>query len=147
MTPYWAGGRKEDPRACPARSHCSADPPGPTKAGIGVPSAPPGGSTTGTLYFDVVGDPPNSVVYNDGVQDLLVWVPGPLEGGTNTTGSGAPDVAGETTEIIGGPPAEGAAEAPPPEAAPEVIAPPPFQLTEPEVAEPGFNAVPGGGHR
>jgi hypothetical protein len=43
--------------------------------GIGVPSAPPGGSTTGTLYFDVVGDPPNSVVYNDGVQDLLVWVP------------------------------------------------------------------------
>jgi len=24
---------------------------------------------------DVVGDDPNSVVYNDGVQDLLVWVP------------------------------------------------------------------------
>ena len=118
--------------------------------GIGVPSAPPGGSTTGTLYFDVVGDPPNSVVYNDGVQDLLVWEPGPLEGGTNTTGSGAPNAPGESTEIIGGAPAEGGglpAEGAPAggnEAVPEVIAPPPFQLTEPEVAEPGFNAVPGG---
>jgi len=41
----------------------------------GVAPAPPGGSTTGKLYFDVVGDVPNSVVYNDGTQDLLVWVP------------------------------------------------------------------------
>ena len=99
-----------------------------------------GGGIPGKLYFDVVGDIPNSVVYNDGGQDLLGWVSvGPMA-------SGAPDVAGESTENIGGPPAEGAAEAPPPEAAPEVIAPPPFQLTEPEVAEPGFNAVPGG-HR
>ena len=64
----------------------------------GPPAAPPGGSTTGKLYFDVVGDTPNSVVYNDGSQDLLVWVD------TNGTGmaSGAPDVAGETTDIIGG---------------------------------------------
>jgi Domain of unknown function (DUF1942) len=118
--------------------------------GGGVPAAPPGGSTTGTLYFDVVGDPPNSVVYSDGVQDLLVWVPGPLEGGTITTGSGAPNAPGESTEIIGGAPAEGGglpAEGAPAggnEAVPEVIAPPPFQLTEPEVAEPGFNAAPGG---
>jgi Domain of unknown function (DUF1942) len=49
----------------------------------GLPAAPPGGSTTGKLYFDVVGDVPNSVVYNDGVRDLLVWVPGPKVGGTN----------------------------------------------------------------
>jgi hypothetical protein len=49
-------------------------------------------------------------VYNDGVQDdLLVWVPGPLEGGTNDTGRGAPDVAGESTEIIGGAPTGGEA--------------------------------------
>ena len=62
--------------------------------------APPGGQTTGTLYFDVVGDTPNSVVYNDGVQDLLVWVsPRPIS-------SGAPDVAGESTENIGGAPTE-----------------------------------------
>jgi hypothetical protein len=43
-------------------------------------AAPPGGSSTGTLYFDVVGDAPNSVVYNDGVQDLMVWVPAPPRG-------------------------------------------------------------------
>ncbi len=36
-----------------------------------------GGTVPGKLYFDVVGDVPNSVVYNDGVQDLLTWIPGP----------------------------------------------------------------------
>jgi hypothetical protein len=41
-----------------------------------------GGGVPGKLYFDVVGDVPNSVVYNDGVQDLLTWIPGPFEGGT-----------------------------------------------------------------
>ena len=51
-------------------------------ANAGPEPVPPGGSSTGKLYFDVVGDEPNSVVYNDGVQDLLVWVPGPPEGGT-----------------------------------------------------------------
>jgi hypothetical protein len=43
--------------------------------GLSGAAVPPGVSTTGKLYFDVVGDDPNSVVYNDGVQDLLVWVP------------------------------------------------------------------------
>ena len=42
--------------------------------GGGVPSAPPGGTTTGKLYFDVVGDVPNSVVYNDGTQDVMAWI-------------------------------------------------------------------------
>jgi hypothetical protein len=74
--------------------------------GGGPAPAPPGGSTTGKLYFDVVGDVPNSVVYNDGTQDLLVWVPGTPEGGV-PGGSGAPDVAGESTEIIGNAPAAG----------------------------------------
>ena len=115
-----------------------------TVSSAGASTAPPGGQTTGTLYFDVVGDTPNSVVYNDGVQDLLVWVsPRPIS-------SGAPDVAGESTENIGGAPTGGGGEvASAPAEAPgaaEVIAPPPYQLTEPEVAEPGFNAVPGG-HR
>ena len=93
-----------------------------------------GGGIPGKIYFDVVGDTPNSVVYNDGVQDLMVWV------STSGVNEGiGPEAPGESTEIIGGLPAEGAAEAPPPEAAPEVIAPPPFQLTEPELAEPGFH--------
>ena len=52
-----------------------------TDAGVGG-AVPPGGSTTGKLYFDVVGDVPNSVVYNDGVRDVLAWVSGPPVGGT-----------------------------------------------------------------
>jgi Domain of unknown function (DUF1942) len=45
----------------------------------------PGNQSTGTLYFDVTGAPPNGVVYNDGLQDILIWtsnVPG---------GSGVPN--------------------------------------------------------
>jgi hypothetical protein len=98
-----------------------------------------GGGIPGKIYFDVVGDTPNSVVYNDGVQDLLVWVsPKPIS-------SGAPDVAGEST--TGGAPTEGGGTTGGNEVAPEVVAPPPFQLTEPEVAEPGFNGGGGGGRR
>lgn len=33
-----------------------------------------GGSTTGKIYFDVVGDVPNSVVFNDGAEDILGWI-------------------------------------------------------------------------
>ena len=106
-----------------------------------------GGGIPGKIYFDVVGDTPNSVVYNDGVQDLMVWV------STSGVNEGiGPEAPGDSSEIIGGAPAEGGAlpaEGAPAggnEAVPEVIAPPPFQLTEPELAEPGFNAVPGG-HR
>ncbi|HZC90664.1 MAG TPA: MPT63 family protein [Mycobacterium sp.] len=32
-----------------------------------------GSQSTGTLYFDVTGAQPNQVVYNDGVQDVLLW--------------------------------------------------------------------------
>jgi hypothetical protein len=97
-----------------------------------------GGGIPGKIYFDVVGDTPNSVVYNDGVQDLLAWVsPKPIS-------SGAPDVAGETTEDIGGAPAESEPTGGN-ESAPAVEAPAPFELTPAEVAEPGFND--GGGRR
>jgi hypothetical protein len=41
-----------------------------------------GGGIPGKIYFDVVGPVPNSVVYNDGVQDLLTWISGPPQGGT-----------------------------------------------------------------
>jgi Domain of unknown function (DUF1942) len=51
-------------------------------ADTGFGPVPPGGSTTGMLFFDVVGDVPNSVVYNDGVRDLLAWIPGAPQGGT-----------------------------------------------------------------
>lgn len=46
-----------------------------TPQGLSGAQLPPGGSTTGKLYFDVVGAEPNSVVYNDGTHDLIAWVP------------------------------------------------------------------------
>ena len=105
--------------------------------GGGVDPAPPGGTTTGKLYFDVVGDTPNSVVYSDGVQDLLVWVAVNGMG----EGSGAPDSAGETTEIIGEPPTDGGGEAASAPAAPEVIPAPeevnPFETPEQHEAHEG----------
>jgi hypothetical protein len=109
-----------------------------------VPSAPPGETTSGRLYFDVVGDAPNSVVYNDGMQDLMVWVPGPQVGGVPSEPADAP---GEVTEIITTPPAESAPTGGN-DFAPDVVAPAPFELSPSDVAQPGFNAGggPGGGH-
>jgi hypothetical protein len=99
-----------------------------------------GGGIPGKIYLDVGGDTPNSVVYNDGVQDLMVWV------STSGVNQGiGPATPGESSEIISGAPADGGGgEAASEPAAPEVVAPSPFQLTEPDVAEPGFNAAPGG---
>jgi hypothetical protein len=93
-----------------------------------------GGGAPGKLYFDVVGDTPNSVVYNDGVQDLLTWV------STGPMASGAPDVAGESTEIIGGAPAAGP-EATGDDVAPAVVPAPeevnPFETPEQHAAHGG----------
>ncbi|BBY50330.1 hypothetical protein MARA_37980 [Mycolicibacterium arabiense] len=62
-----------------------------------------GSTTTGKVYFDVVGDPPNSVVYDNGPEDLLTWVqagdamPGGATGGGSTGGgSGSEGVMGST---------------------------------------------------
>jgi hypothetical protein len=47
--------------------------------GLNPAPIPQGSESTGTLYFDVTGAPPNGVVYNDGMQDILIWtfnVPG-----------------------------------------------------------------------
>jgi len=108
--------------------------------GINGAQVPPGGSTTGKLYFDVIGDMPNSVVWNDGTRDILAWVPGatPLDG-TPVIGMGS-----GTSEVITGPAAAGSSGMPAEsgnlgEAAPSVVAPSPFQLSEAEVALPGFN--------
>lgn len=45
----------------------------PAPAGINPAPIPQGGQTTGKVYFDVTGAPPSGVVYNDGVQDVLIW--------------------------------------------------------------------------
>ncbi len=54
---------------------------------------PQGSESTGTLYFDVTGAPPNGVVYNDGMQDVLMWtsnVPGAAGPGTSPNAGPAP---------------------------------------------------------
>jgi hypothetical protein len=78
----------------------------PSLANVAALSGAPvgqGGSTTGKVYFDVVGANPNSVVYNNGFEDILGWVmpPGvsPAEVVPSTDaggGGGAEGSAGST---------------------------------------------------
>ncbi|MHA7650778.1 MPT63 family protein [Mycobacterium sp. ML4] len=55
-----------------------------TPQGLSPAPITQGGTATGKVYFDVTGAPPNEVVYNDGVQDVLVWA-------TNSAGAPAPN--------------------------------------------------------
>ncbi|ORV49305.1 hypothetical protein AWC02_06815 [Mycolicibacter engbaekii] len=45
----------------------------PTPGGISPGPIPAGSAADGKIYFDVIGPPPDEVVYNDGVQDVLIW--------------------------------------------------------------------------
>ena len=49
----------------------------PAPQGINPLAVPAGGKSTGKIYFDVTGANPNSVVYSDGAQDLLIWTAAP----------------------------------------------------------------------
>jgi Domain of unknown function (DUF1942) len=54
-----------------------------------------GSESKGTLYFDATGAPPNGIVYNDGLQDILMWtsnVPGTST--SSQPGSGGPSDSG-----------------------------------------------------
>ena len=108
-----------------------------------------GASNGGKLYFDVVGDIPNSVVWNDGTRDILAWVPG--EPGSTAAPVVVPPEGDENSQVVPGGQAAVPVESDPNiVATPNDIAPPPFQLTEGEVAQPGFNgggAGPGSGGR
>jgi hypothetical protein len=57
-----------------------------------------GSESKGTLYFDATGAPPNGIVYNDGLQDILMWtsnVPGTsMSSEPGMTGSGEPSDSG-----------------------------------------------------
>lgn len=99
-----------------------------------------GASNMGNLYFDIVGPIPNSVVWNDGVRDILAWIPG------TPSPADMPEVVPTESEVIAPAPESvpnsGAmpAEADPAlVATPNDLARPPFELTEAEVATPGFN--------
>lgn len=61
---------------------------------------PEGATTTGKLYFDVVGENPNSVVYNDGSEDLLGWVNPPSQAASEVADQ--PPATGGDSSIAGG---------------------------------------------
>jgi hypothetical protein len=111
-----------------------------TEKGVFYPAIQ-GASNLKRLYFDVTGPEPNSVVWNDGIRDILAWVPGdvPLERFWDKP-SPPPPPSGppmpERSEVIpGSMPTE---SNPGIVATPNVLAPPPYQLNEAEVAQPGF---------
>ena len=54
-----------------------------------------GSESSGTLYFDVTGAPPNGVVYNDGLQDILIWT-------SNVPGASAPGAPPNSSPAPGG---------------------------------------------
>jgi hypothetical protein len=61
--------------------------------GLNPAAIPQGSESRGTLYFDATGSPPNGVVYNDGLQDILIWtsnVPGASAPGTPPSENPAP---------------------------------------------------------
>ncbi|KAA0112301.1 DUF1942 domain-containing protein [Mycolicibacterium sp. P1-5] len=97
-----------------------------------------GASNPGELYFDVVGPTPNSVVWNDGIRDILAWVPGQAPTGP-TTGSGPNFPDSQSTDVAPAGPAPTEGDNNAIVATPNDIAPAPFQLTEGDVAQPGFN--------
>jgi Domain of unknown function (DUF1942) len=88
-----------------------------TPQGVNPATLGQGQETTGKVYFDVTGDKPESVVYNAGGQDLLVWVqppPSPPRTGTRSStpyqsASPATSAPATTTPV----PAPAAAEATP----------------------------------
>ena len=88
-----------------------------TPQGLSPMSVAQGQQSTGKIYFDVNGDIPNSVVYNDGMQDLLLWVGG--AGSTPEAPAPAPAAPPPAPWMPGMP------VMPPPPAMPMTPAPPP----------------------
>jgi hypothetical protein len=87
----------------------------PTPQGVNPSTLPPGGKSTGKIYFDVTGANPNSVVYNDTVQDLLIW----------TGGAAAPAASAPAPAAAPGPAAPAAAAPAPATPAPAPATPAP----------------------
>lgn len=63
-----------------------------------------GATTEGKVYFDVVGDAPNSVVYNNGAEDLLAWIQvgAPMPGGSGGGGSSGGSTGGGGSQGVQG---------------------------------------------
>jgi hypothetical protein len=82
-----------------------------TPQGVNPSALPQGAKSTGKIYFDVTGAIPDSVVYNDGAQDLFIWM------GTAPGAAEAP-AAAPATPPPAAPPAPAPAAAPAPAGAP-----------------------------
>lgn len=79
--------------------------PVPTANGVNPAALPAGGSTTGKLYFDVVGQAPNSVVYNSNGHDAAVWVQPPPAAGAPSSTNYSPAPYSSSAPMSGGMPA------------------------------------------
>lgn len=96
-----------------------------TPQGVNPSTLAPGQKTTGKVYFDVTGATPDSVVYNAGGNDLLLWVQPPSAppatggGSARTYPTPSDSGAAETTAV----PAAPNPGADPSAAAPESTAP------------------------
>ena len=55
----------------------------PAPGGLSPAPLNQGAQANGTIYFDVTGPQPDSVVYNDGTQDVLIWTNAPAAGQPN----------------------------------------------------------------
>src|SRR5271168_2030688 len=59
-----------------------------------------GSESKGTLYFDATGAPPNGVVYNDGMQDILMWTSN-MSGTSQNMPGASPNVSGTSPTMPG----------------------------------------------
>ena len=103
--------------------------------GANASTLPQGEKTTGKIYFDVTGEQPDSVVYNAGGTDLLLWVEPPPAPTTDSAAAGSSpaqvyaspsdssDTAETATPATPTPGAEPAAATPAPTAATATPAP------------------------
>ena len=87
-----------------------------TPQGVNPSTLAPGQETSGKVYFDVTGATPDSVVYNAGGQDLLIWTPPPPSSSTGPSSTSYGSGSYAYQEPVTAAPTEAApAEAAPPE--------------------------------
>lgn len=79
--------------------------------GLNPAPIPQGSEARGTLYFDATGAPPTGVVYNDGLQDVLMWTSN-VPGAATPNGPGTVTPGMNPTEPGNASPAPGAPAAP-----------------------------------
>lgn len=81
-----------------------------TPQGVNPATIAQGQETTGKIYFDVTGPTPDTVIYNAGGQDLLVWTQPPASSSTGSSPSTYSSYPAQSPATAA--PAEAATEAP-----------------------------------